>query len=163
MPSRPELDAEELLRRLTARGVDFVVIGGVAAVLWGSPRNTFDLDISFALDDGNVEALGSVLVELGAQLKGVDEELPFVPDSRTLRHVELLTLRTAIGEIDLLAHPAGSPGYDTLRKRAARVDIGDFYVLIASIEDLISMKRAAGREKDLGDVAELEAIRRLSR
>jgi hypothetical protein len=163
VPSRPELDAEELLRRLTSRGVDYVVIGGVAAVLWGSSRNTFDLDISFALDEGNLEALGGVLVELGASLKGVEEELPFVADARTLRHVELLTLTTSAGELDLLGHPAGGPGYEVLRKRAARIDIGDFHILVASIEDLISMKRAAGRPKDLADIEELDAIRRLSR
>jgi hypothetical protein len=158
---RPEFDAEELLRRLTARGVDFVVIGGIAAVLWGSARNTFDLDISFALDDGNLEALGTVLVGLGASLRGVGDNVPFVPDARTLRHGELLTLRTAAGDIDLLAHPPGGPGYESLRKRAARMDLGDFHVLVASIEDLIGMKRAAARAKDLADIEELEAIRRL--
>jgi hypothetical protein len=162
MSARPELDAKELLRRLTARGVDYVVIGGVAAVLWGSPRNTFDLDISFALDEGNLEALGSVLVELGASLKGVDEDVPFVADARTLRRVGLLTLNTTKGDLDLLAHPPGGPGYDALRKRAARVDLGDFHILVASIEDLIGMKQTAGRAKDLADIEELEAIRRLS-
>jgi predicted nucleotidyltransferase len=163
MSARPELDAEELLRRLTARGVDYVVIGGVAAMLWGSPRNTFDLDISFALDEGNLDALGSVLVELGASLKGVDEDVPFVPEARTLRRVEPLTLNTTKGDLDLLAHPPRGPGYDALRKRAARVDLGDFHILVASIEDLIGMKQSAGRAKDLADIEELEAIRRLSR
>ncbi|HEY2604246.1 MAG TPA: DUF6036 family nucleotidyltransferase [Thermoleophilaceae bacterium] len=162
MPDRPELDIEELLRRLTIRGVDFVIIGGIAAVLWGSARNTFDLDISFALDDGNLDALGSVLTELRASLRGVHDEVPFVPDARALRHVELLTLRTSVGDIDLLAHPAGSPGYNSLRKRAARMDVGDFHVLVASLDDLIAMKQAAGRAKDLADIEELEAIRRLS-
>jgi predicted nucleotidyltransferase len=161
VPARPELDAEQILRRLTARGVDFVVIGGLAAVLWGSPRMTFDLDISFALDDGNLDALGDVLIELMATLKGIDEPVPFVPDPRTLRRVELLTLNTSAGELDLLAHPPGTPGYETLRKNAARVDVGDFHVLIASVEDLILMKRAAARAKDLADIEELEAIRRL--
>lgn len=161
MTARPELDAEELLRRLTARGVDFVVIGGIAAVLWGSPRMTFDLDICFALDDGNLEALGSVLVELGASLKGVADEVPFVPDAATLRRVELLTLSTSAGELDLLAQPPGAPDYNSLRRRASRVDIGDFHVLVSSIEDLIAMKRAGGRNKDLADIDELEAIRRL--
>jgi hypothetical protein len=159
--TRPELDAEEILRRLTARGVDFVVIGGIAAVLWGSARMTFDLDICFATDDANLQALGKVLVDLGAQLKGVDEELPFVPDVKTLRRLELLTLKTTAGELDLLVRPAGAPGYDVLRKRAARVDLGDFNILISSLEDLIAMKRAAGRTKDLADVEELEAIRDL--
>jgi len=159
--ARPELDAEEILRRLTARGVDFVVIGGIAAVLWGSARMTFDLDICFATDDANLQALGQVLIDLGAQLKGADEELPFVPDVKTLRRVELLTLKTTAGELDLLVRPSGAPGYDVLRKRAARVDLGDFNILISSLEDLIAMKQAAGRTKDLADVEELEAIRDL--
>ena len=163
MRERPELHAEEILRRLTARGVDFVVIGGVAAVLWGSARLTYDLDICYATDNGNLDALGSVLIELGATLKGVDDDVPFIPDARTLRHVELLTLNTMAGELDLLAHPAGGPTYDALRRRAARVDIGEFHVLIASLDDLILMKQAAGRKKDLADVEELDAIRRLSR
>ncbi|HET8673225.1 MAG TPA: DUF6036 family nucleotidyltransferase [Thermoleophilaceae bacterium] len=140
-----------------------MVIGGVAAVLWGSARNTFDLDISFALDEPNLEALGDLLVELRATLKGVDEDVPFVADARTLRRVELLTLNTAAGELDLLAHPAGAPDYEALRRRALRVDVGGFDVLIASIEDLIQMKQAAGRTKDLADIEELDAIRRLSR
>jgi predicted nucleotidyltransferase len=161
LSARPELDAEEILRRLTVRGVDFVVIGGVAAVLWGSPRMTYDLDICFATDDGNLEALGKVLIELGAQLKGVDEDLPFVPDPSTLRRIEVLTMKTSAGELDLLARPAGAPSYDVLRKRATRVDLGDFNILISSLDDLIAMKRAAGRTKDLADVEELEAIRQL--
>ena len=58
----PPLEAEEILRRLTAGGVDFVVIGGIALVLLGSPRMTRDLDIVFAPDDANLDALGRVLI-----------------------------------------------------------------------------------------------------
>jgi len=163
VPKGADFRPDELLRRLTERGVDFVVIGGVAAVLWGSPRNTFDLDICFALDEENLKALGDLLVELGATLKGIDEDVPFAADARTLRRVELLTLRTPVADIDLLAHPPGAPDYETLRKRAMRMDLGGFRVLVASIEDLLLMKRAAGRTKDLADIEELEAIRRLSR
>ena len=161
MPAPPEFSPERLLKTLTERGVDFVVVGGVAAVLYGSARNTFDLDICFALDDGNLQALGAVLLGLGAKLKGVDDDVPFVPDAKTLRRVELLTLTTAAGGLDLLAHPKGAPSYDALRRRANRFDVGGFHVLVASIDDLLEMKRAAGREKDLADIRELETIRRL--
>ncbi|HEX6620937.1 MAG TPA: hypothetical protein VF024_14815 [Solirubrobacteraceae bacterium] len=61
--------------------MDFVVIGGVAAILHGSARNTFDLDICFASDPGNREALGSTLVGLQAQLRGVAEPVAFTPDA----------------------------------------------------------------------------------
>jgi predicted nucleotidyltransferase len=157
---RTEFDPEEILRRLTARGVDFVVIGGVAALLLGSARVTRDLDICFATDTANLEALGAVLVELRARLKGVEEDVPFVPDARTLAQVELLTLDTTAGELDVLARPQGAPKYEQLRRRAERFDIGGVLVRVASIDDLIAMKRAAGRQKDLADIEELETISR---
>jgi hypothetical protein len=158
---RPPLSADEILRRLVERGVDFVVIGGIAAVLQGSARNTFDLDICFANDDANLAALGDVLTGLGARLKGVDDNVPFVPDARTLRQVELLTLVTSLGELGVLARPPGAPAYHELRRNADRYDLGGFNVSVASVDDLIAMKQAAGRAKDLLDIEELEAIKRL--
>ncbi len=150
-----------MLERLTARGVDFVVIGGVAVILLGSPRVTQDLDICFAPDRENLEALGRALVELDGRLRGVDEELPVVPDEKTLSRVELLTLNTSAGKLDVHARPKGAPPYPTLRRNARRLDIGGLAVLVASTEDLIAMKLAAGRTRDLADVEELEAIRRM--
>ena len=161
MTDRPPLSADEILRRLVERGVDFVVIGGIAAVLHGSARNTFDLDICFATDDANLAALGDVLTALGARPKGVDEVVPFVPDARTLRRVELLTLVTSLGELDVLSRPAGAPAYPDLRRNADRYDLGGFNVSVASIDDLLAMKQAAGRAKDLLDIEELEAIKRI--
>jgi hypothetical protein len=152
-----------LLGRLTARGVDFVVIGGIAAILHGSAQATYDLDICYATDEGNLKTLGEALVDLGASLKGVTDEVPCVPDAQTLRRVELLTMDTPAGELDVLARPAGSRGYETLRRNAERFDLGGFSVLVASIDDLIAMKLAAGRHKDLATVEELEAIKRLER
>jgi hypothetical protein len=160
---RPPLSADEILRLLVERGVDFVVIGGIAAVLHGSARNTFDLDICFATDNANLDALGDVLLALGARLKGLREDVPFVPDARTLRQVEVLTLITSLGELDVLARPPGAPAYEQLRRHADRYDLGGFNVSVASIDDLIAMKEAAGRPKDLLDIEELEAIKRLRR
>ena len=160
---RTELRADELLQRLVARGVDFVVIGGIAAILHGSSRATFDLDVCFATDEPNLRSLGEVLVGLEARLKGVDDAVPFVPDAETLRRVEVLTLETAAGELDVLARPSGAPRYDVLRRRADRYDLGGFSVLVASVDDLIAMKQTANRRKDQADVEELEAIRRLRR
>ena len=150
------------MRALTGRGVDFVLIGGFAAVIHGSPRLTQDLDITYAHDDANLAALGEALRDLDARLRDVAGDVPFVPDERTLRRVELLTLDTSAGPLDLLARPPGAPPYETLRRRARRVDVGGLAILVASIDDLLAMKRAAGRAKDLADVEELEAIGRLS-
>ena len=156
-----ELDTAQILAALVTRGVDFVVIGGIAAVVHGSPRITQDLDVTFATDAGNLTLLRGALVALGAMPRGIAEDVPFVADAATLRRVEVLTLDTIAGAFDVLARPAGAPPYDALRQHAVRHEIGGFGVLVASIPDLIAMKRAAGRPKDLADIAELEAIQRL--
>lgn len=157
----PELQADRILGLLVAEKVDFVVVGGVAAILHGSARSTFDLDIAFATDAANLESLAAALSPLNVRLRGVDEPVPFVLDAATLRGVEVLTLRSDAGDLDLLARPAGVSRYAALRDRADDFEIEGSPARVASIEDLIAMKRASGRQKDLADVAELEAILRL--
>ena len=152
-----------LLAHLTARGVDFVIIGGIVVTLYGSERNTFGLDIRPSVDRTNLDALGRALIEIDPRLRGLEDEVPFVPDGRTLRSVELLTLSTSLGPLDILMRPDGAPPYDRMRRRATRVDLGEVAVLVASIDDLIDMKVRAGRSKDLEDVERLEAIKRLQR
>ena len=109
MPAPAELDPGRLLGLLTARGVDYVLIGGLAAMLHGSATLTQDVDICFARDEGNLEALAKALGELGAKLRGVSEPVPFVPDRRSLEQTELLTLDTSAGPLDLVAVPPGAP------------------------------------------------------
>jgi Nucleotidyltransferase of unknown function (DUF6036) len=159
--SWPEFHPGALLKRLVAHGVDFVVVGGIAMVGHGSTRITQDLDICYAADSANLEALADTLVELGARLRGVSEEVPFAPDARTLRQTSILTLDTSDGPVDLLVRPQGSPSYDTLRAHAERVALDGVAILIASLDDLESMKRAGGRPKDQIDLEEIEAIKRL--
>jgi hypothetical protein len=141
--------------------VDFVVVGGIAMIAHGSARFTNDLDICFATDPANLEALGAAMVELGARLRGVEEAVPFVPDSSTLRRMSILTLISSDGNIDLLVAPAGSPPYQELRAHAERVTVDGIAVLVAALDDLEAMKRAWGRGKDKLDLEEIEVIRRL--
>lgn len=140
-------------------GVDFVVIGGVAVVVQASPRFTRDLDIAYATDTANLERLGALLVSLDARLRGIEEDVPFIPDARTLRHTQMLTLTTRDGDLDLLVDPPGSPGYPALRRHADIVELDGDSVRIASLEDLIEMKRAAGRPQDDIDIESLEVAR----
>ena len=158
--SAPEFSLTGLLRSLVDGDVDFVVVGGVAVIVQASPRFTKDLDICYSLEQENLNRLGDVLVELDARLRGVEEDLPFAPDGRTLRQAQILTLTTSAGDIDLLAHPAGAPTYPALRRSATRIDLDGVTVLVASIGDLIAMKRAAGRPQDLIDIESLKIARR---
>jgi hypothetical protein len=159
----PKFTPRALLQRLVEGDVDFVVIGGVAAIVHGSAAFTQDLDIAYAPDEENLNRLGRVLVDLGARLRGVTDDVPFIPDGRTLRRTRVLTLDTPLGLIDLLAQPDGAPLYAQLRERAVLEDIAGVQVSVASLGDLIAMKKAAGRPKDLIAVEELEAIQRLQR
>ncbi|HEX2070351.1 MAG TPA: hypothetical protein VHF90_01730 [Thermoleophilaceae bacterium] len=156
-----------LLEHLTRHGVDFVVVGGVAAALHGSDRNTFDLDVCPAQGPDNLEALGNALTEIDARLRGIEEEeeeeVPFVADGRALAGIEILTLSTSLGPLDVLVRPYGNPSYAALRRRASRLELEAGPVLVASIDDLIAMKRESDRPKDRDDIERLEALARLSR
>ena len=160
---QPDFDVSSLLRRLAGGGVDFVVIGGVAVIAHGYERNTKDLDICYSPAAPNLEALGAVLVDLGARLRGIPEDLPFVPDAATLRRTQILTLDTPDGALDLLVDPDGSPGYARLKSHAERIEFDGYDILIASIEDLLEMKRAANRPQDHTDIDALTTIQRLRR
>jgi hypothetical protein len=150
-----------MLRRLDAAGVEFVVVGGIAAIAHGSPRFTFDLDIVFATNEANLERLGRALQDLKATLRGVTDDVPFVPDGRALRHVRLLTLNTEEGPLDVMVQPDGSKGYEQLRAGSIEAIMEGTAVRVAGLDDLIAMKKASGRPKDRVHLEELQAIKRL--
>jgi predicted nucleotidyltransferase len=159
----PELRLVALLHRLAEARVDFVVVGGVAVAVQGYGRATKDLDITYATNGANLERLGHVLTELDAHLRGVPDDVPFVPDATTLKRVSILTLDTREGPLDLLVDPAGAPPYERLRERAETIDLDGREFRVAGIDDLLAMKRAAGRPQDLADVDALETVRRVRR
>lgn len=159
----PELRLVPLLRRLIEGQVDFVVIGGVAVALQGYGRATKDLDITYATNAANLEALGAVLLAASARPRGIAEEAPFIPDARTLNHTQILTLDTIDGGLDLLVDPSGAPPYETLRRRSDVVDYEGLSVRVVALDDLLSMKRAANRPLDMVDVEALEAARHMAR
>lgn len=158
----PDFDPRGMLRRLTEGGVDFVVIGGIAVIAQGYVRTTRDLDIAFAGDAANLEALGRVLNDLDARLRGVDEDVPFTADAGTLAGIQLLTLETSLGWLDVHKLVPGIGRYDDLRRRATSTTFEGLPVRVASIDDLLTMKAAAGRDIDRADIAALQAIKRRS-
>ena len=152
-------DWTRALYTLTDGGVRFVLIGGVAARILGSPSITRDLDVCYARDRKNLETLATVLQGLHARLRGASEHVPFRLDARTLAAGDSFTFMTDLGDLDVLATPSGTQGFDDLVKDATSVEIGGRTVLVASIDDLIRMKLAAGRLKDIAEVDILGALR----
>lgn len=153
-------DPQALITALEHRNVRYVVIGGLGAVAQGSPIVTTDLDICYdRSDDENLARLASALSGLGATLRGAPDGLPFQLDSLTLRAGDSFTFLTTAGSLDVVGTPAGSAGYTELRSRAVGVDLYGFTVWAASVEDLIAIKRAAGRQKELNALPHLEALK----
>lgn len=157
--SPPPFDPERIFETLRHHGIRYVLIGGWAARLLGSPTVTVDIDIAYARDAENLKRLAQALRELGARLRGVDEGLPFRLDARTLAAGGNFTFTTDAGDLDILAEPAGAPDYDALERTAQPMDLGGFEIMVSSLDDLIAMKRAAGRPKDRIEVEVLGALR----
>jgi hypothetical protein len=151
------LDALEALAKHRVR---FVLIGGLAGNLRGSTTITQDVDVCYARDDQNLERMAAALKEVHARLRGAPPDVPFLLDARTLKAGDHFTFVTDVGNLDILGHPSGIPGgYDELERAADAINVGGFHVKVASIDDLIRMKRAAGRPKDLIEVEVLGALR----
>jgi hypothetical protein len=159
----PELDddhAEAICRVLIDHGVEFVVIGGMAARLHRTGHATIDIDICPARSDGNLERLAAALRALGARLRVENEPdgVPFDLHPDTLRSLSMLTLVTDSGPLDICFAPAGFPtGYEQLSRHAVTIIIGSTDVAVASLGDVIHSKRAAGRPKDIVALPDLEA------
>lgn len=153
-------DPDLALRTLDHHGVAFVLIGGLAGRLAGSPSITNDTDVCYARDRPNLELLAAALVELHARLRGVEEDVPFLLDAKTLEAGQNFTFDTSAGALDILAEPAGTKGYDDLAANARPVDLGAALVVqVCALDDLIRMKRAAGRPKDRIELEILAAVR----
>ncbi len=98
-------------------------------------------------------------MELNAALRGAPEGLPFVPDAKTLKAGDAFTFKTDAGALDCLGTPMGTSGYADLASRADSIDIDGLVIQVASLDDLIRMKAAAGRQKDLDAIHTLKALR----
>lgn len=153
-PFRPDA----LVGVLNAHGVDYVVIGGIAAIRHGSRRSTRDLDIVPAPSAQNYRRLARALKALDAHVRGVDAHLlgidPTDPD--VLARGADLGLATDLGLLDVMQELVGAD-YAALRSRAQLGRLGAETMPVAHVDDLIAMKLRAGRPIDLQDIAAITA------
>ncbi|MEX2421867.1 MAG: hypothetical protein WD670_08645 [Actinomycetota bacterium] len=148
--AEPELAPEKLLAVLHEHGVRFVLIGGFAAVIHGSPYVTTDVDVVPERTEDNLGRLSSALDAMHARVwtAAEPEGLPFGHDARSLLDVKVWNLVTDHGRLDLTFVPSGTTGYDDLARDAVQLSILGVEVDVASLADVIRSKEAAGREKD---------------
>ena len=157
--SEPDFDPIAGLEALVEHGVRFVLIGGYAAALRGSPMMTGDVDICPARDRANLDRLAAALQSLRARLRGASPDVPFLLDGRTLEEGDHFTFATDAGPMDCLGTPAGTDGFLDIDASATDEDLDGLVVRVASLDDLIRMKRAADRPQDRIAVELLAALR----
>ena len=146
----PEFRPEGILGALNQHGVKFVLIGGFAAVIHGSPYVTTDMDVVPETSRANLERLSEALRELDARVwtSGEPNGLSFSHSAESLARAQVWNLVTLYGRLDISFQPSGTTGFADLVRDAIHLDILDTEVEVASLADVIRSKEAAGREKD---------------
>lgn len=152
------MELERTLGVLCSAGVEFVVIGGVAGTLHGSAMVTFDLDLCYSRAPDNLRRLAKALAPFNPRPRDFPKDLPFVWDEVTIRSGSLFTLVSDLGDIDLLAEVSGIGSYEQVKERSVAVEAYGHRFPILSLRGLIRAKRAAGREKDVRALPELESL-----
>jgi predicted nucleotidyltransferase len=149
----------DILNRLADANVEFIVVGGVAAIAHGSARATQDIDVVYRRTKENLTRIVEVMRPHAPYPRGAPPGLPFMWDARTLAGGLNFTLTTSLGAIDLLGEITGGGGYDELLPFSVELPLFGSAYRFLDIEKLILVKRAAGRPKDFEALAELESIR----
>lgn len=152
---------EKLADILLAHGVEFIVVGGQAEVLLGSPRVTYDVDLCYRRTQDNLERLAEALRQLDVGLRGAPPDLPFQLDGRALALGSNFALTTKLGDLDLLGYLEPLGDYDAVARHAETYQVGNLELKVISLEDLITIKRHIGRPKDRESLLHLLAIGRV--
>ena len=144
------LQAEEIFACLERHRVRYVLIGGLAAVLQGSPLATFDVDICPARGPDDLRRLAEALEELEAHIRTPDatEGVPFPREAAFLSKVQVLDLVTRFGDFDISFQPSGTEGYEDLSGNAVAIRVRALEIKVAALDDVIRSKEAANRPKD---------------
>ncbi|HLA90065.1 MAG TPA: hypothetical protein VJL28_06515 [Gemmatimonadaceae bacterium] len=152
---------QRFLDALHKHHVEFIVIGGIAARVHGSARITQDVDVVYGRSDENVARIVKALAPFKPFLRGAPPDLPFEWSVRTVKAGLNFTLRTTIGDIDILGEVTGGGRYEDLVAHTVTVDALGHPTFVVNLEWLIRLKRAAGRPRDLEAIAELELLQEL--
>ena len=152
---------ERIAEVLLAHGVEFIVIGGQAEALLGSPRVTYDVDLCYRRTKENLVLLAAALRELDVQLRGAPAGLPFQIGARSLALGSNFTLTTRFGPLDLLGYLEPLGGYGEIIDKAESYDIGGLAVRVIDLDDLITIRQHIRRPKDQLSLLQLQAIKKM--
>ena len=152
---------ERIAAILLRHGVEFIVVGGQAELLMGSPRITYDIDLCYRRTKENLRRLASALSEIKPTLRNAPADLPFIIDEQSLALGSNFTFDTAEGPLDLLGYLEPLGNFDAIAERAFAVNIAGIDVKVIHIDDLIAIKQHLRRPKDQQSLLQLLAIKKL--
>lgn len=157
MPASGSLDFAAILQVLARHAVDFIVVGGVAGAVHGSPLATFDLDVVHSTRPENIDRLLAALEELDAYYR-IQPDLRLRPAASRLSSPGHQLLLTRFGPLDLLGRIGEGQGYDELVPESVKVEIGGALIRVLSLEALIAIKESMPDAKDRIALAVLRRI-----
>jgi len=149
---------EKLLPSLVQGGVDFILVGGVAGIVHGSARATYDVDIVYSRSTENIDRLVHAVAPYAPYLRDTPSGLPFSWGAKTIRNGLNFTLTTKLGDLDLFGEVAGGTTYKDLRPHSLEVEAFGVRFKCVDLPTLIRIKEAAGRPKDREAIAELRVL-----
>ena len=152
-------DLQRLLQRLDDAGIEFVLVGGYAAMLHGSSLLTRDLDVCTVLTPGNIEKLRDAFRDFHPVHRLSSPQRSFLDEPDSGIALDNLYLNTDLGTLDLLGRITGIGDYQRVARDAVEIELFGRRVRAISLDDLIGAKEAIGRDKDLIAAKELRAIR----
>lgn len=161
-----KFDPIAICRILNEEKVDYVVIGGFASVVLGSPLPTEDIDVLPDRSSNNLTRLAHALRRMNAMIRTENEAIAARLDAEFLANMPvMLNLVTDFGIVDLTFEPAGPVhGYKEWNTDASSEEIAPGLVVrVAALDDIIESKRAANRAKDLRALPYLESLREIRR
>jgi predicted nucleotidyltransferase len=147
-----------LLRRLLKEKVEFVLVGGLAAIVHGSVTVTVDVDVLVRFDHETCARLLRALSGTNPRQRMSVDKRALGDDPRQFVGSRNLYVATSEGVIDFLGELTGLPEIDGVFERAEVIHIGEDAIRVISLEDLITSKRAVARPKDLRVARELEIV-----
>src|SRR6266850_7113092 len=139
---------EQIVDLLMQAGVEFIVVGGQAEWIFGSPRITYDVDLCYRKTPENLARLAEVLKTMKPRLRNAPPDLPFTIDARALALGDNFTFDTDFGDFDLLGYLEPLGTYESLIERCEKHRVGEHIVNVIALDDLIRIKRHIRRTKD---------------
>ena len=160
------LDYKKIFKELNKTKVDYLVVGGLAVNFHGIPRMTYDLDLMLLLESGNILKMVAKLSKWGYRPRAPVDPRDLADDTvreswiveKGLKAFSFSSPTSPIGEIDLVVETPIP--YDQLKTRAMIITLEDEGIPVIALDDLITIKKVAGRQQDLMDIEHLQRIRK---